>query len=141
MKRCVPLEEAAEIVCNQSAVCPLIFQLPPEQGRKVLEKAQDAPVYKYPADITVSEIDTGEGGTIPVYFVVPQTVSKIRSVSFYIHGAGWVFGSFHTFIRQATGSLLQVIIYTAPVCNGFGDNMHPTRQTGMKLLHRRFGLM
>lgn len=96
MKRCVPLEEAAEIVCNQSAVCPLIFQLPPEQGRKVLEKAQDAPVYKYPADITVSEIDTGEGGTIPVYFVAPQTVSKIRGVIFYIHGAGWVFGSFHT---------------------------------------------
>lgn len=31
MRRCVPLEPAAEAVCNQSAVPPLIFQLPPEQ--------------------------------------------------------------------------------------------------------------
>lgn len=37
MKRCVLLEAAAEEVCNQSAVPPLIFQLPPKEGRKVLE--------------------------------------------------------------------------------------------------------
>lgn len=41
MKRCVPLEPGAEDVCNQSSVPPLIFQLPPEQGRRVLEEAQD----------------------------------------------------------------------------------------------------
>ena len=58
MKRSVPLEKAAEAVCDQSAVPPLIFQLPPEQGRRVLEDAQDTPVYKYPADISVREIDT-----------------------------------------------------------------------------------
>ena len=46
MKRCVPLEDAAEAVCNQNSVPPLIFQMPPEQGRRVLEEAQDAPVYK-----------------------------------------------------------------------------------------------
>lgn len=51
MTRCVPLEPAAEAVCNQSAVPPMIFQMPPEQGRKVLEEAQDTPVYKYPARI------------------------------------------------------------------------------------------
>lgn len=95
MKRCVPLEAAAETVCDQSAVPPLIFQLPPEQGRKVLEKAQDAPVYLCPADISKQEVDTGRWGTIPVYFVVPQEAVP-RRVIFYIHGAGWVFGSFHT---------------------------------------------
>ena len=41
MKRCVPPEPAAEKVCRQSSVPPLIFQLPPEKGRQVLEKAQD----------------------------------------------------------------------------------------------------
>ena len=46
MKRCVPLEPAAEKVSNQSAVPPLIFQLPPEQGRQVLEEAQNMPVYQ-----------------------------------------------------------------------------------------------
>lgn len=118
MKRSVPLEAAAEAVCNQSAIPPLIFQLPPRQGRKVLEEAQDAPVYKYPADISVCEIDTGNWGEIPVYFVVPQGCEPIRHVIFYIHGAGWVFGSFHThekLVRELaarTNSLLVFPEYT-----------------------------
>ena len=95
MKRCVPLEPAAEIVCNQSSVPPLIFQMPPEQGRKVLEKVQDTLVYKYPANIFSNCISTGMWGSIPVYFIVPKS-EKIRNIIFYIHGAGWVFGSFHT---------------------------------------------
>lgn len=47
-------KEMAEAVCGQSSVRPFVFQLPPEQGRKVLEEAQDTPVYKYPADICVN---------------------------------------------------------------------------------------
>lgn len=31
IKRCVPLEPAAEEVCNQSSVPPLIFQMPLDQ--------------------------------------------------------------------------------------------------------------
>lgn len=95
MKRCVPLGSAAEAVCDRSAVPPLIFQLPPEQGRKILEEAQDAPVFLYPADISATEVDTGSWGSIPVYFVIPQG-SAPRHVIFYLHGGGWVFGSFHT---------------------------------------------
>lgn len=96
MKRCVLLEPAAEKVCNQSSIPPLIFQLPYEQGRKVLEEAQNSPVYKCPADISSCKIDTGAYGSIPVYFVVPKDCKVIENVIFYIHGAGWVFGSFHT---------------------------------------------
>lgn len=118
MKRCVPLETAAEAVCNESAIPPLIFQLPPQQGRKVLEEAQSTPVYKYPADISVCEVDTGKWGEIPIYFVVPQRCEPIRYVIFYIHGAGWVFGSFHThekLVRELaarTNSLLVFPEYT-----------------------------
>lgn len=96
MRRSVPLEKAAEAVCNQSAIPPLIFQLPPEQGRKILEDAQDTPVYKYPADISVREMDTLKWSSIPVYFVSPHGIAHIENIIFYIHGAGWVFGSFHT---------------------------------------------
>lgn len=95
MKRWTPLEAAAETVCNQSAIPPLIFQLPPEQGRKILEEAQNAPVYLHPADISVREADTGGWGRIPVYLIAPKGAVP-RRVIFYIHGAGWVFGSFHT---------------------------------------------
>lgn len=60
MKRSIPLEPAAEAVCDRSAVPPLIFQLPPEQGRKILEEAQNIPVYKYPAEVSTQEINTGK---------------------------------------------------------------------------------
>lgn len=96
MIRVVPLEPAAEAVCIQSAIPPLIFRLPPEQGRKRLEEMQSSPVYKYPADISVIRFPEGSPEAIPVYLIAPQEVNRISDVIFYIHGAGWVFGSFHT---------------------------------------------
>lgn len=113
MKRCVPLEPAAEEVCNQSSVPPLIFQLPPEQGRRVLEEAQDTPVYKYPAEISFDCINTGIWGSIPVYFIVPKG-RQIRNVIFYIHGAGWVFGSFHThekLVRELSARTDSLVVF------------------------------
>lgn len=114
MRRCVPLEAAAEAVCNQSAIPPLIFQLPPEQGRLALEKAQDSPVFKYPADISVMETDTGKWGSIPVYFVMPRCTAPVRHMIFYIHGAGWVFGSFHThekLVRELAARTNSLVIF------------------------------
>ena len=113
MKRCVPLEDAAEAVCNQNSVPPLIFQMPPEQGRRVLEEAQDAPVYKYPADIFSDCIDTGKWGSIPVYFIAPRG-EKIRNIIFYIHGGGWVFGSFHThekLVRELSARTDSLVVF------------------------------
>ena len=96
MKRCIPLEPAAEALCRDTDRPPFIFQLPPEQGREILEKAQDAPVYKYPAKISARRIHTGRWGEIPLYLVRPDSQKPVRDIIFYIHGAGWVFGSFHT---------------------------------------------
>lgn len=113
MKRCVPLEPAAEAVCNQSSVPPLIFQLPPEQGRMILEKAQDTPVYKYPANISSDCIYTGPYGSIPVYFIAPED-KKIKNIIFYIHGAGWVFGSFHThekLVRELSARTNSLVVF------------------------------
>lgn len=113
MKRCVPLEPAAEAVCDQSSVPPLIFQIPPEQGRKVLEEAQDTPVYKYPADISRDCINTGTWGSIPVYFIAPRG-KKIKNIIFYIHGAGWVFGSFHThekLVRELSARTDSLVVF------------------------------
>lgn len=114
MKRCIPLEAEAEAVCNESSVPPLIFQLPIEQGREVLEKAQDTPVCKYPANISVNKINTGKWGTIPVYFVTPKDTVTIRNAIFYIHGAGWVFGSFHThekLVRELAARTNSLVVF------------------------------
>ncbi|WP_367932821.1 alpha/beta hydrolase [Enterocloster citroniae] len=112
MKRCVPLEPQAEAVCQASSKPPLIFELPVAQGRMVLEEAHDSPVYKYPARAKRVVVNTGRWGAIPVYLVEPETVCTPANVILYIHGAGWVFGSYHThekLVRELaarTGSLL-----------------------------------
>lgn len=113
MKRCVPLEPAAEKVSDQSSVPPLIFQLPPEEGRMVLEKAQDSPVCMYPADLSSAEVDTGMWGKIQVYFAAPKQRNP-RDVILYIHGAGWVFGSFHThekLVRELCARTNSLIVF------------------------------
>ncbi len=113
MKRCVPLEPAAEAVCNQSSVPPLIFQMPPEQGRRALEEMQDTPVYKYPANISSVCANTGVWGSIPVYFIAPKG-EEIRNIIFYIHGAGWVFGSFHThekLVRELSARTNSLVVF------------------------------
>ncbi len=110
--RCTPLETAAEAVCDQNSICPLIFQLPPEQGRRLLETAQETPVRLYPATVSSIRIRTGKWGEIPLWFIAPPSMESIRRVLFYIHGAGWVFGSYHThqkLVRELayrTGSLV-----------------------------------
>lgn len=113
MNRCVPLEPAAKELCEQSSIPPLIFQLPPEEGRMRLEEAQNTPVYKYPADISSDYIDTGCRGKIPVYFVIPKN-TEVRNVIFYIHGAGWVFGSFHThekLVRELSARTNSLVVF------------------------------
>ncbi|MCH5275891.1 MAG: alpha/beta hydrolase [Lachnospiraceae bacterium] len=114
MKRCILLDPAAEALCRESEVPPFIFQLPPEQGREVLERAQDAPVYQYPAEISARRIHTGRWGEIPLYLVRPRSQAPIREVIFYIHGAGWVFGSFHThekLVRELAARTNSLVVF------------------------------
>lgn len=94
--RTVPLEQAATEVANESAIPPLIFQLPPSEGREVLNKAQNIPVYKSPATISTYMVNTGEWGSVKLYQITPENLTGTPNVIFYIHGAGWVFGNFHT---------------------------------------------
>lgn len=96
IKRAVLLEQEAEVVCNESANCPRIYQLPPREGREVLERIQDTLITLYSARIERRMVSTGIWGTIPVYMVQPDQYEEYTNVILYLHGAGWVFGSFHT---------------------------------------------
>lgn len=114
MKRCVPLEAEAEAVCEANSKPPLIFELPPAQGRMVLEKAQDSPVYKYPAKVSRVSVNTGRWGTIPVYLVDPGNTPALADVIFFIHGAGWVFGSYHThekLVRELCARTNSIVVF------------------------------
>lgn len=114
MKRRISLESEAVAVCNESAVPPFIFQLPPSQGRQILEKAQSTPILMYPASIQRTVVDTGAWGSLPVYIVSPIERKVPSNVIFYIHGAGWVFGSFHThekLVRELAARTESVLVF------------------------------
>lgn len=114
MKRSVPLEQAAEQVCNANSVPPLIYQLPPEEGRERLNEAQNAPVYKYSAHISTIKIDTEKYGIVDVHYIRPDNLTGIPHVIYYIHGAGWVFGNLHThdkLVRELAARTNSVVIF------------------------------
>ncbi|OTN75154.1 alpha/beta hydrolase fold protein [Enterococcus sp. 8G7_MSG3316] len=89
----ISLEPAAIDFSEENAAHPRIYELPPEEGRALLEKVQEAPIDKYAVDIEDQEIDTGDWGKINVRFVRPAGNHDILPVIYYLHGAGWVFGS------------------------------------------------
>ena len=108
------LEKPACEVARQSSKPPLIFQLPVEEGRKKLEEAQNMPVYMCPANIKVNSIDTKCHGCINVYTVIPNYYNTTKNIIFYIHGAGWVFGSFHThekLVRELAYRTNSIVIF------------------------------
>ena len=110
----IPLEPAALQVCIDSSIPPLIFQLPPTQGREMLNQAQDMPVYMYPAKILSTDFSTEGFGTIRIYFVIPESCSNSQNTIFYIHGAGWVFGNFHThekLVRELAFRTSSILIF------------------------------
>ena len=88
--------------------------MPPKQGRERLEEAQSTPVYKYPVLIDVRDIDTGQWGIVTTYFVASVSGQPIQSIIFYIHGGGWVFGSFHThekLVRELAARTNSLIVF------------------------------
>ncbi|MCL2256361.1 MAG: alpha/beta hydrolase [Firmicutes bacterium] len=116
MERRIPLEKTAEEVCEASSKPPFIFQLPPEEGRLVLDKAQDTPVFMYPATISSYPLNLGSLGEIKLYFVSPDyaDISQKQNVIFYMHGAGWVFGNFHThekLVRELAARTNSVVVF------------------------------
>ncbi len=114
MRNRISLEPEAVEVANANCTPPLIFQMPPWKGREVLEEAQNAPVCMYPADVRKLDVNTGERGEIPVYILCPEHITSPANVIFYIHGAGWVFGSFNThekLVRELSARTDSVVVF------------------------------
>lgn len=91
----VVLEPAAQEFANATANPPFLFELPPEEGRKAVDEAQTTDYPKLPVD---EEWITLEDGT-RARIVKPQGATGVLPAILYIHGAGWVFGDFHTHER------------------------------------------
>ena len=110
----ISLEKEAIDFSEANAPHPRIYELEPQEGRALLEKVQESPVNKYNVDIEDKAMNTGEYGVINVRFIRPAGNYAKLPVIFYIHGAGWVFGSAKThdkLVRELAVRTNSVVVF------------------------------
>jgi len=96
----VVLEPSARAFADANSKPPFIYELPPAKGRQVLEDLQSDPsVPKPDVEEEWIQVEGGPTGVVPVRILRPKGLTGVLPVIFYIHGAGWVFGSAHTHDR------------------------------------------
>ena len=92
------LEAPAQAFADANANPPYLYQLPPEQGRKIAETVQtDPPPNVADADIEDLTVQGGPTGSVRVRIVRPVgsgsgSAGTPLPVILYVHGLGWVFG-------------------------------------------------
>src|SRR3954464_469860 len=94
----VVLEPASQAFVEASAVPPFLYELTPDEARKVLDDVQAAPIDKLPVDdcwITVA----ADVGDVRVRIVRPAGAQGTLPVILYMHGGGWVLGNAGTHDR------------------------------------------
>lgn len=96
------IEAATQAFLDQfnSNTGPAIYELPPAEGRKIFDNLQETtPAKRLDADRSDFKVNAGEFGTVGVKLVRPKGSKETLPVLLYIHGAGWVFGSWKTHDR------------------------------------------
>ncbi|POX36693.1 esterase [Streptomyces sp. Ru73] len=94
------LEPEAKELADGTDPHPRIYELPPEEGRKILSDLQSGEGVERPdVDEEWVEVDAGEWGTVRTRIIKPKGATGALPVVFYIHGAGWVFGDDKTHDR------------------------------------------
>ena len=94
----VVLEPASQAFVEATANPPFLYELTPDEARKVLDDVQAAPIDKLPVDehwITVG----AAVGDVPVRIVRPAGATGTLPVILYMHGGGWVLGNAGTHDR------------------------------------------
>ena len=94
----VVLEEASQEFVEATAKPPFLYELTPDEARKVLDEVQAAPIDKLPIEdrwITVP----AEFGDVRVRIVRPPDAVGTLPVILYMQGGGWVLGNADTHDR------------------------------------------
>jgi acetyl esterase len=94
----VVLEPASQAFVEATANPPFLYELTPDEARKVLDDVQAAPIDKLPIGerrITVS----ADVGDVQARIVRPLGAQGTLPVILYMHGGGWVLGNAGTHDR------------------------------------------
>jgi acetyl esterase/lipase len=93
------LEPAAQSFVEATAKHPFLFELPPAEGRKLLDDLQSGKIAEPEVDEEWITVKAGPTGEIKARIVKPRGETGTLPVILYIHGAGWVFGDAKTHDR------------------------------------------
>ncbi|MFI1282641.1 alpha/beta hydrolase [Streptomyces sp. NPDC020858] len=123
------LEPAAQELVDATKPHPRLYEVPPENGREILDGLQAGQGVAKPAvDEEWVQVDAGQYGQVRARIIRPEGVTKTLPVVLYIHGAGWVFGDETThdrLVRElATGSEAAVVF---PVYDLAPEAKYPTQ--------------
>jgi acetyl esterase len=96
--RPVVLEAASQQFVDATSAPPFIYELTPDEARKVLDDVQSEPIDKLPIEERWV-IVPAEVGDVRVRIVRPPHAEGTLPVILYMHGGGWVLGNAHTHDR------------------------------------------
>ncbi|GAA1030787.1 alpha/beta hydrolase [Virgisporangium ochraceum] len=94
----VVLEPASQRFVEATAGPPFLYELSPDEARKILDDVQAAPIALLPVDeewITVP----ADVGDVRVRIVRPKAAASPLPVILYMHGGGWILGNAATHDR------------------------------------------
>jgi acetyl esterase/lipase len=94
----VVLEAAAQRFADATAQPPFLYELTPDEARKVLDDVQAAPIDKLPVDERWISVPC-DFGDVRVRIVRPSGAEGALPVVLYMHGGGWVLGNAGTHDR------------------------------------------
>ncbi len=109
------LEPAAQEFADSTATPPFLFDLPIEDGRKIVDSVQDGDVAAPEVDIADLTVAGGPGGEVSISVYRPAGAVGVLPVVLYTHGAGWVFGNAHThdrLVRELTVRADVAVVFT-----------------------------
>jgi acetyl esterase len=94
------LEPVAQAFADANAQPPFLYQLSPEEGRKIVDGVQaDPPPVLRDADVTDLTVPGGPTGEVRIRITRPAGATGVLPVILYVHGLGWVFGGPQTHDR------------------------------------------
>jgi acetyl esterase len=94
----VVLEPASQAFVQATAEPPFLYELTPDEARKVLDDVQAAPIDKLPVEDRWTTVPA-DVGDVRVRIVRPPGAVGTLPVVLYMHGGGWVLGNADTHDR------------------------------------------
>lgn len=91
-----------------------IYELSPEDARKVLLKVQDVNVTKLPVDIENYILPVGPKGEIKIRIIRPQNNEAKLPAIMYFHGGGWILGDKNVYdrlLREISNGVQAAVVF------------------------------